>query len=100
MGAATETFYAKNRQQWRDWLMVSHQQKEFIWLIYDKKNSNASTVSYRDAVVEALCFGWIDSTTMPLDDRKFIQYFCRRKVKRVWSRINQEKIERLVAGGG
>jgi hypothetical protein len=37
MGAATETFYAKNRQQWRDWLMVSHQQKEFIWLIYDKK---------------------------------------------------------------
>lgn len=54
MDAATETFYAKNRQQWRDWLMVSHQQKEFIWIIYHKKNSNASTVSYRDAVDEAL----------------------------------------------
>lgn len=94
-----ETFYPKNRQEWRDWLEHNHDKKQSIWLIYYKKKSNVSTVSYSDAVDEALCFGWIDSKTKPLDKQSFMQFFSRRKEKSVWSKVNKEKIERLTKEG-
>jgi len=74
-------------------------QKKSIWLIYYKKKSNIPTVSYSEAVDEALCFGWIDSKSKPLDEHKFMQFFCRRKEKSVWSKVNKDKIERLVREG-
>jgi uncharacterized protein YdeI (YjbR/CyaY-like superfamily) len=56
-----ETFYPKNRKEWREWLHDNHDVKESIWLIYFKKKANVPTVAYSVAVDEALCFGWIDS---------------------------------------
>ncbi len=94
-----ETFYAKNRQEWREWLQGNHDKKQSIWLICYKKKSNIPTVTYGEAVDEALCFGWIDSKAKPLDDEKYMQFFCKRKVNSVWSKINKEKIERLVNEG-
>jgi uncharacterized protein YdeI (YjbR/CyaY-like superfamily) len=94
-----ETFYPKSRQEWRDWLQEHHDKKQSVWLIYYKKKSNAMTVAYSDAVDEALCFGWIDSKQMPIDDDKFMQFFSRRKSNSVWSKINKEKIERLTSQG-
>jgi len=94
-----ETFYPKNRQEWREWLRKNHDVKQSVWLIYYKKKSNTSTVSYSDAVDEALCFGWIDSKSKPLDKEKFMQFFSRRKEKSVWSKINKEKIQRLTREG-
>jgi uncharacterized protein YdeI (YjbR/CyaY-like superfamily) len=94
-----ETFYPKNRQEWREWLQVHHNTKESIWLIYYKKISNQPTVAYTDAVDEALCFGWIDSKQMPIDDEKFMQFFCKRKVKSVWSKVNKAKVARLTQEG-
>jgi uncharacterized protein YdeI (YjbR/CyaY-like superfamily) len=99
MDKDVETFYARSRQEWRDWLQEHHNKKPSIWLIYYKKNSDKPRVAYADAVDEALCFGWIDSTSRPLDDEKYMQYFTRRKPKSVWSRINKEKIERLTEEG-
>jgi uncharacterized protein YdeI (YjbR/CyaY-like superfamily) len=54
---------------------------------------------YSEAVDEALCFGWIDSKTKPLDEEKFMQFFSKRKTKSVWSKINKEKIEYLTNAG-
>ena len=49
-----------------------------------------------EAVEEALCFGWIDSTSKPIDSETYRQYFCKRKPNSVWSRVNKEKVKRLM----
>ncbi|MBP9933857.1 MAG: hypothetical protein KBF25_09180, partial [Chitinophagaceae bacterium] len=90
-----QTFYPKSRQDWREWLQVNHDKKQSVWLIYYKKKSNIPTVTYNEAVDEALCFGWIDSKSKPIDEHKFMQFFSRRKEKSIWSKINKDKIERL-----
>ena len=97
MKKEVETFCPKSRQEWRDWLHDNHDKKQSIWLIYYKKKSNIPTVIYSEAVEEALCFGWIDSKSKPLDEEKFMQFFSRRKEKSVWSKVNKEKIERLIS---
>lgn len=94
-----ETFYPKNRQEWRAWLEENHDKKQNIWLIYYKQKSKIPTVSYSDAVDEALCFGWIDSKAKSIDEVKFMQFFSKRKEKSVWSKINKEKIEMLISSG-
>lgn len=57
----TETYYPQTKRQWRNWLAKHHQQKDGVWMIMFKKSANKPTVSWSDAVDEALCFGWIDS---------------------------------------
>ena len=94
-----ETFYPKNRKEWREWLQTNHDKKHSIWLIYYKKKANVPTVQYSEAVDEALCFGWIDSKAKPIDAEKFMQFFCPRKEKSVWSKINKEKVDRLIKEG-
>ena len=94
-----EKFYPKSRQEWREWLQDNHDKKQSVWLIYYKKKSNIPTVIYSEAVDEALCFGWIDSKSKPIDEHKFMQFFSRRKPNSVWSRVNKEKIERLTNEG-
>ncbi|CAN5333546.1 YdeI/OmpD-associated family protein [soil metagenome] len=91
-----ETFYPANRREWREWLQENHEKKQSVWLIYYKKKSNIPTVMYSEAVDEALCFGWIDSKAKPLDENKFMQFFCRRKPNSVWSKVNKEKVQRLI----
>ncbi|HXL55592.1 MAG TPA: YdeI/OmpD-associated family protein, partial [Chitinophagaceae bacterium] len=66
------------------------------WLVYYKKNSGKSRVSYDDAVEEALCFGWIDSIMQPIDEYKYRQKFTPRKTKTVWSALNKKRIEKLL----
>jgi uncharacterized protein YdeI (YjbR/CyaY-like superfamily) len=94
-----ETFYPKSRQEWREWLQKNHIKKQSVWLIYYKKKSAIPTVTYSEAVDEALCFGWIDSKTKPINEESFMQFFSRRKEKSVWSKINKEKIQRLIEAG-
>lgn len=94
-----ETFHPKSRQEWREWLQNNYDKKTSVWLIYNKKKSNIPTVSYGEAVDEALCFGWIDSTAKPLDEEKYMQFFSKRKAKSVWSKINKDKIDRLTKEG-
>jgi uncharacterized protein YdeI (YjbR/CyaY-like superfamily) len=94
-----EMIYADSRQAWRQWLKANHTIKQSIWLVYYKKKANKSTVSYSEAVDEALCFGWIDSKAKPIDDEKYMQFFSPRKKNSIWSRINKEKVERLIKEG-
>lgn len=94
-----ETFYPTSKQDWRAWLTENHTLKQSIWVICYKKQANVPTISWSDAVDEALCFGWIDSTRRSIDSDKFIQFFTRRKPNSNWSKINKEKIERLIREG-
>jgi uncharacterized protein YdeI (YjbR/CyaY-like superfamily) len=91
-----ETFYAKNRRQWRSWLSKHHKTRGEIWLIYYKKDSGMPRVSYNAAVEEALCFGWIDSIGKPIDDKCFAQRFSPRRPKSKLSPMNRERVRRLM----
>jgi len=95
----TNTFYAKDRKAWRKWLEKNHLTSTGIWLIYFKKDSGKPRVDYADAVEEALCFGWIDSTLNPIDEHSYMQLFTPRKPKSGWSKLNKERIEKLLAAG-
>jgi len=91
-----ETFCPASRQEWREWLAVHHDKKQSVWLIQYKKDSGMPSITWSEAVEEALCFGWIDSIRKSIDHEKFMQFFGRRKPRSVWSKINKEKIEKLV----
>ena len=91
-----EKYYPQSREDWRKWLETNHESKQSIWLVYYTKQSNIPSISWREAVDEALCFGWIDSTTKKVDDSSFIQYFSKRKPKSIWSKINKEIVQMLI----
>lgn len=91
-----ETYYPQSREEWRQWLEESHQYKQSIWLVYYAKKSNIPSISWREAVDEVLCFGWIDSTTKKVDESSFIQYFSKRKPKSIWSKINKDIVQILI----
>ncbi|MEJ1238316.1 YdeI/OmpD-associated family protein [Chryseolinea sp. T2] len=93
------TFYPTSNKQWRQWLQKNHDSKTAVWIECYKKNANMPTVVWSDAVDEALCFGWIDSTRKSVGNDKFIQYFCRRKRNSGWSKINKDKVQRLIEEG-
>ena len=93
------TFYPENRQQWREWLDKNHDIESSIWLIYYKKSSGKPSITYSDAVDEALCFGWIDSKAKSIDAEKYMQFFSVRKPNSVWSKVNKEKVASLIEKG-
>lgn len=94
-----ETFYPKTKADWRKWLAKNHNSQQAVWLLQYKKNSGHPSLSWSDAVDEALCYGWIDSVRRTIDEHSYIQFFTRRKPNSTWSKINKEKIERLTADG-
>ena len=94
-----KTLYFKNRRLWRNWLEQHHANKEGAWLIYYKKNSDKTGLSYNDALEEALCFGWIDGKMQSVDEEKFILRYSPRKARSIWSKLNKEKAGLLIEQG-
>jgi uncharacterized protein YdeI (YjbR/CyaY-like superfamily) len=94
-----KTFYAESKTAWRNWLVENHQNESKLWLIIYKKDSGIPSVTYDQAVDEALCFGWVDSSINKRDDESFYQYFAKRNPKSNWSRVNKLKIEKLISEG-
>ena len=92
-----KTLYVTNRNDWRSWLVKNHDKEKEIWLIYYRKSSGKPRIPYNDAVDEALCYGWIDSTVKRVDDEKFAQRFTPRRPKSILSELNKERIRRLIA---
>ena len=92
-------FHAKSRTSWRKWLAKNHASEKSVWLIIYKKKSGIKSVSYAEAVEEALCYGWIDSTANKRDDNSHYQYFTKRKPKSNWSKINKARIDKLMKEG-
>lgn len=89
----------RTRAQWRRWLEANHESTQGIWLVTYKKDSGKPYVAYDDIVEEALCFGWIDGLRRSLDDKRTMQHVAPRRLKSVWSKVNKERVERLVANG-
>ncbi len=95
----TETYYPDSPAAWRQWLEKNHHDKQAVWLVYYKASTGIPSLSWSEAVDEALCFGWIDSTAKTIDDFSFRQYFCKRKPNSIWSKINKAKVQQLIDGG-
>jgi uncharacterized protein YdeI (YjbR/CyaY-like superfamily) len=89
----------KSRQAWRTWLQKNHASSTGVWLVYAKKHSGLASLTYNDAVEEALCFGWIDSKINPIDDTFYMQVFTPRKPQGAWSALNRTRVKRLIAAG-
>ncbi len=94
-----EDYCPHDKKDWRKWLELNHNKKDAVWLIFYKKKSPNYNLSWSDAVDEALCFGWIDSTKKTIDTERYIQYFSRRKAKSNWSKINKDKMKTLIEQG-
>jgi len=86
-----------DRQAWRAWLAGHHASWTGVWLVTFKKSSGKAMLSYDAAVEEALCFGWIDSTSNAVDEERAMLLYTPRKAGSGWSRPNKARIERLVA---
>ena len=95
----TITFHAKTTVDWRNWLEIHHQSEQAVWLIIYRKHGEIPSVQYDEAVEEALCFGWIDSKPNKRDDQSYYLYFSQRKPKSNWSKVNKERISRMLAAG-
>ncbi|MDO5978954.1 YdeI/OmpD-associated family protein [Flavivirga spongiicola] len=94
-----ETKYFINRKEWRNWLTTNFESRDDIWLEYPLKKTGKERIIYNDAVEEALCFGWIDSTVKSLDEETTIQRFCRRRKKSTFSQPNKERLKWLFERG-
>jgi uncharacterized protein YdeI (YjbR/CyaY-like superfamily) len=88
-----------SRAYWREWLASTSDRQEGLWIVYRKKSSSLDGPVYEDLVEEALCFGWIDSRVRRVDDDRLMQWFSPRRVGGLWSAVNKERIEQLVAAG-
>ena len=93
------SFYAKSTKDWRRWLEKNGLSEKSVWLIIYKKDSGVASVTYKEAVEEALCFGWIDSKPNKRDEKSYYQFFARRNPKSKWSKVNKKKVEQLIAEG-
>lgn len=89
----------KTRRAWRTWLARNHDRSKGIWLVYFKKGSGKESVTYEEALQEALCFGWIDSTVNRVDEERYKQKYTPRNERSIWSASNKARVERLVAEG-
>ena len=94
-----KTLYVTHRRQWRSWLAKNRTTAHEIWLIYYKKDSGKPRIPYNDAVEEALCYGWIDSITKPIDEKRWAQRFSPRRKNSVLSEMNKERVRRLIKAG-
>lgn len=89
----------RTRAAWRSWLARHHDRSKGLWLAYYKKASGKTSVTYEEALEEALAFGWIDSTVRRLDEERYAQRYTPRNERSVWSRANKVRIEKLIAEG-
>jgi uncharacterized protein YdeI (YjbR/CyaY-like superfamily) len=91
--------HPKSRAEWRAWLEEHHTQTEGVWVISYKKASGKPRMEYEESVEEALCYGWIDSKRNKLDEERSMLWFSPRKPGTGWSKINKERVERLLEAG-
>src|ERR1700704_5228602 len=96
MTAELERLPFTSARAWRVWLGANHATPPGIWLMIAKKGSGVESVTYDEAVDESLCFGWIDGQKAKHNNQYFLQRFTRRTKRSPWSRVNTERVARLV----
>jgi uncharacterized protein YdeI (YjbR/CyaY-like superfamily) len=88
-----------DRAGWRAWLIANHATSRGVYLFSWRRPSGRTSVSYEEAVEEALCVGWIDSSGRNIDEERSIQWFAPRRARSAWARSNKERVARLTAAG-
>jgi uncharacterized protein YdeI (YjbR/CyaY-like superfamily) len=94
-----KTFLAKSVANWRDWLAKHHECESEVWLVFHNKHSGVASIDYKDALDEALCFGWVDSLVKRLEDRRYARKFTPRRADSRWSDANRKRYAALKASG-
>ena len=87
----------ESKKKWANWLAKQHDKSAGAWLKLAKKGTGIPSVTYEEALDVALCYGWIDGQKGSFDDKYWLQKFTPRGAKSIWSKINTEKVERLIA---
>jgi uncharacterized protein YdeI (YjbR/CyaY-like superfamily) len=93
-----EPIFFESPATWRAWLEANHDSASEVWMGMWKARTGKSTVTWAEAVREALCFGWIDGQSRRIDDEAHMQRFTPRKSRR-WSAINVALVDELEAAG-
>jgi uncharacterized protein YdeI (YjbR/CyaY-like superfamily) len=94
-----DVLFLERPEQLRDWFDANHETAEELWLGYHKKATGRPTISWSEAVDEALCVGWIDSVRYALDEERSAQRFTPRRKGSTWSAINVKKVAELTEQG-
>src|SRR5216110_3060382 len=94
-----KTFSPKTLDHWRGCLAQHHDSESEVWLIFHKLHTGVASIDYKDALDEALCFGWVDSLVKRLDDRRYAQKFTPRRADSRWSAVNRKRYAELKAAG-
>ena len=94
-----KTLLVKTLAQWRSWLAKHHASESEVWLIFHKQHTGVASIEYKDALDEALCFGWVDSLVKRLDDRRFARKFTPRRADSKWSEVNRKRYAELQGEG-
>jgi uncharacterized protein YdeI (YjbR/CyaY-like superfamily) len=89
----------RSSKELRGWLAKQHAKAKGLLLRIYRKDSAVASVTYAEALDQALCFGWIDGQKLPLDEKSWVQKFCPRGPKSTWSKKNREHVERLIQTG-
>lgn len=89
----------KTKKDWAAWLEKNHRTDPGLWLRLAKKGSSLHSVSYKEALEVALCYGWIDGQKKPESEEAWLQRFVPRGPRSIWSKINREKALELIASG-
>lgn len=94
-----EYLYFADKDDWRKWLEKNHATQNEAWLVHYKKHTRKTCITYRDAVEEALCFGWIESLLRTIDDEQFAQRYSPSKKDSYWSEANKKSAENMIVQG-
>lgn len=95
--AALETLDVRDAREWRDWLGRHHLDREGVLLVFHK--GGTPSITYDQALDEALAYGWIDSVIRKVDDEKYTRKFTPRRPGSVWSKLNVDRVSRLTREG-
>jgi uncharacterized protein YdeI (YjbR/CyaY-like superfamily) len=93
------TLSFESKKKWADWLAKNHDKSAGLWMKLAKKGTGIPSVTITEALDVALCYGWIDGQRDSFDEKYYLQKYTPRRPKSIWSKINVEKVERLIASG-
>ena len=93
-----ERFEPASAEEWGGWLAAHHADTRGVWLVSARREADRA-FGYEAAIVEALRWGWVDSTQRPLDERRSMMWYAPRRRGSVWTRRNKERVSRLQAEG-
>jgi uncharacterized protein YdeI (YjbR/CyaY-like superfamily) len=92
-GLAVRAF--RSPTEWKRWLLREHARTKAVWVRFFKKGTGIKSITYAEALDEALCYGWIDGQARRFDEQSYLQRFTPRRQRSPWSKINRDHVARL-----